>query len=58
VHESATEVDRITRLFEQALATEITTDQLARALEQAAPQGVTQGSLFVPANYRSLPVLQ
>jgi putative protease len=58
VHESPAVVDRITRLFEQALAGAITGRQLSRSLNEAAPGGATQGSLFVPRDYLTLPVLQ
>jgi putative protease len=58
VHESAEQVSNITRLFRRALAGEIGGAELNRQLKSIAPEGTTQGSLFVPANYLALPVLQ
>ena len=58
VHESADQVGEITRLFRRALAGEIGSAQLNRELKAIAPEGTTQGSLFVPSNYQALPVLQ
>jgi putative protease len=57
-HESATQVKEVSGLFRDALNEEITAAQLHRELRAVAPQGTTQGSLFVPANYLTLPVLQ
>ncbi|MGA2712220.1 MAG: DUF3656 domain-containing protein [Bryobacteraceae bacterium] len=58
VHESADQVGEITRLFRRTLAGEIGSAQLNRELKTIAPEGTTQGSLFVPSNYQALPVLQ
>lgn len=58
VHESAEEVTDVTRAFASALAGDISTQQLAGALKKSAPQGTTEGSLFVPADYLKLPILQ
>ena len=59
VHESADQVGRNTRACsERALAGEIVLAQLNRELKSIAPEGTTQGSLFVPSNYQALPVLQ
>jgi putative protease len=57
-HETAAEVTRVTSLFRDALAGTITAAQLNKELKAAAPQGTTQGSLYVPADYLTLPVLQ
>ena len=57
-HESAEQVARITRAFEDALAGRKTARQLDRELSQAVPQGITEGSLFVAPGYLTLPVLQ
>ena len=46
------------RLFEVALVGKMGHAQLHRELKAIAPQGTTQGSLFVAAGYRELPVLQ
>ncbi len=58
VHESAEQVRQVTRLFRRALAGEIGAAQLNRELKSIAPEGTTQGSLFVPSNYLALPILQ
>lgn len=58
VHESAGDVRQVTRAFEAALAGRITAQQLARELQRIAPEGITEGSLFVPADYMTLPILQ
>jgi len=57
VHEPAAAVTRIARAFEDALARRSTPSELRRTLREIAPQGITQGSLFVPAA-SILPVLQ
>ena len=33
------------------------TDRLARQLRRIAPQGVTEGSLFVPPEYMEIPLM-
>lgn len=58
VHETGEQVGTIARLFEQAIAGDITPRKLASELRNMAPQGTTEGSLFVPAGDRLLPVLQ
>ena len=58
VHESPEQVERVFRLFESALNGELTAQRLASELKKAAPQGITEGSLFVPRNYLELPILQ
>jgi putative protease len=58
VHESAEQAREIARLFDQALNDDLSPAQLNRQLKAVAPQGTTQGSLFVPSNYLELPVLQ
>jgi putative protease len=58
VHESPEQLKQVHRAFALALAGEIGAEELARKLRQAAPEGITQGSLYVPANYLELPVLQ
>ncbi len=57
-HESAEQVTRVTRAFEDALAGRIPSRELAQQLARIAPQGITEGSLFVPEGYLTLPVLQ
>jgi putative protease len=46
-HESDAQVTRITRAFVAALHGRSTARELARQLQQAAPQGTTEGSLLV-----------
>lgn len=57
-HESAAQVTAVTRAFEDALAGRRTGRELMQQLQKVAPQGVTQGSFFIPADYLTLPVLQ
>jgi U32 family peptidase len=57
-HESASQVTRVTRAFQDALTGRATARELAQELSRIAPQGVTEGSLFVPENYLTLPILQ
>ncbi len=58
VHETALEVTRVTRAWQRALSGELTGQQLGQELKRIAPQGVTEGSLFVPRDYAALPILQ
>ncbi len=57
-HESAAQVREVAGLFRNMLDGGITAAQFHRELKAIAPQGTTQGSLFVPANHLTLPVLQ
>ncbi|HVV43927.1 MAG TPA: DUF3656 domain-containing protein, partial [Bryobacteraceae bacterium] len=57
-HESASEVELVTRAFQAALAGTASFAELQRELRSVAPGGVTQGSLFVSKDYLSLPILQ
>ena len=57
-HESGAQVRAVTEAFTQALAGAITPEQLRHRLRRAAPQGTTEGSLFVPPRYQTLPVLR
>jgi len=57
-HESGEETATIARLFTEALAGRLLAHELGRQLRSAAPQGVTEGSLYVPAGYKELPILQ
>jgi putative protease len=57
-HESAAQVAAITRAFATALAGRITAHELGQKLQNAAPQGSTQGSFFIPEDYLKLPILQ
>ncbi|HLH17205.1 MAG TPA: U32 family peptidase [Bryobacteraceae bacterium] len=56
--ESAAQVESVTRAFADALAGRIAPRELAARLPKLAPQGITEGSLYVPQGWRELPVLQ
>jgi len=56
-HESAAQVSAVTRAFMNALAGSLTARDLAQKLQKVTPQGITQGSFFVPEDYLKLPVL-
>ena len=58
VHETADDVEQIVRAFQECLAGAIPTYELTRRLQRMAPQGTTEGSLFVPANYEMIPLMQ
>jgi len=58
VHETAVQVAEVTNAFRQALDGELKVSLLANRLRQSAPQGTTEGSLYVPDDYLALPVLQ
>jgi putative protease len=58
VHESADQVRGVTTAFRGWAAGELTARQLGRELKRIAPAGTTEGSLFVPEGYLTLPVLQ
>jgi putative protease len=58
VHETAEETLRISRAFAAHFEGRKTRPQLTQELKRIAPQGSTEGSLFVPSNYLTLPVLQ
>jgi putative protease len=57
-HESAGEVAAVTRAFAETLAGERSPRALAEFLRSIAPGGTTEGSLYVPSGYLTLPVLQ
>jgi putative protease len=57
-HESAAQVTGVTQAFADALAGRCGARELMRRLEKFTPQGITQGSFFIPENYLTLPVLQ
>jgi len=58
VHESADEVRGVYQAFRSALDGRMTMRELSSTLKKIAPQGTTEGSLFIPADYLKLPVLQ
>jgi putative protease len=55
-HESAAQATRIARAFDDAVTSRRGGRELAQILQRLAPQGVTEGSLYVPQS--SLTVLQ
>jgi len=57
-HESRSQVERVTRAFEDALAGRCTAREVAGRLQKLSPHGITEGSLFVPEGYQTLPILQ
>jgi len=57
VHESAQQVRQVVGAFHKAFAGEMPLEHLERALTQLAPQGITEGSLFVPLDYSRVPQL-
>ncbi len=58
VHENGAELRQVVEAFSQALAGRLSAAELARRLQRIAPQGTTEGSLFVAGNYLELPLLQ
>jgi putative protease len=58
VHESGDEVREVAQAFAEALLGRLAPGDLARRLQRVAPQGTTEGSLFVAADYLELPLLQ
>jgi len=58
VHESGGQVRQVFQAFESVLAGRTNSQDLSAQLRRAAPQGVTEGSLFVSADYLKLPILQ
>ena len=57
-HESADQVQAIVRAFDLALKGITTPQKLGAELRKLAPQGTTEGSLFVSNDYLQLPILQ
>ena len=57
-HETGDQVERVTRAFESALDGRLSGAQLAAEWKRIAPEGITEGSLFVPSGYLTLPILQ
>lgn len=58
VHESPGQITRIATAFADTLADRISTQELTQQLRRIAPQGTTEGSLFVSKDYLLLPILQ
>jgi putative protease len=57
VHEDAQAVEHIITAFQQTMAGGQSWERLEHTLTQLAPQGVTEGSLFVPRDYSKVPQL-
>lgn len=57
-HESAAQTGRVTRAFAEYLAGRCSAGELNASLKRVSPQGTTEGSLYVPKDYLTLPVLQ
>jgi U32 family peptidase len=58
VHESTQEVERVTSAFQEYLQGRINSGQLGAELKRSAPEGVTEGSLFVAEDFERFPILQ
>jgi len=58
VHESPEQVKRVTSAFRTALGRCGGFAELSETLARIAPRGTTEGSLFIPSNHLSLPILQ
>ncbi len=58
VHETEAQVAAVTEAFRTALSGQWSAAQLVEALRDIAPEGVTEGSYFVPKDYLTLPILQ
>ena len=57
-HESGEQVRAVVQAFKRSLVGAITFTKLGEELRRMAPQGTTEGSLFVPKDYLKLPILQ
>ncbi|HWC99892.1 MAG TPA: U32 family peptidase [Candidatus Sulfopaludibacter sp.] len=57
-HESGDQVSGVARAFADVLSGRAPARDLGPRLAKLAPQGVTEGSLFVPEGYLTLPILQ
>lgn len=58
VHETPEQVAQVGQAFAEALAGRISAVELGARLRRVAPQGTSEGSLFVPENYLSIPLMQ
>ncbi len=57
VHESGEQVREVSEAFSAALDGRLAAAELTRQLQRIAPQGVTEGSLFVPSNFMEIPLM-
>ena len=58
VHESAEDVGQVTAAFQAYFSGRINAVDLDIRLHKIAPEGTTEGSLFVPDDYLKLPVME
>lgn len=58
VHESGEQTRYVSEAFREALMGVIPYRTLAERLRTLAPEGITEGSLFVPEGYQQFPILQ
>ena len=57
VHEQGEQVRRVAAAYRAALDGTLSGRELKQQLQQIAPQGVTEGSLFVPPNSMEIPLI-
>ncbi|MEP7290378.1 MAG: DUF3656 domain-containing protein [Chloroflexota bacterium] len=58
VHESAEVVRQVAAAFQGYFSRKLNSTELDQRLQKIAPQGTTEGSLFVPEDYLKVPVMQ
>ena len=58
VHEFAKMVRQVSAAFQEYFSGHLNSAELDQRLRNAAPQGTTEGSLFVPEDYLKVPVMQ
>jgi putative protease len=58
VHETGPDLLRVVKAFQGYLNNEYSAHDLANILRRIAPEGITEGSLFVPKDYLVFPILQ
>jgi putative protease len=58
VHETGAQVATVTKAFADHLAGKESLRELTQRLQSLAPQGTTEGSLFVAENYMEIPLMQ
>jgi putative protease len=58
VHESTDEVLQVSAAFQDYFAGKASSVELDKRLQKIAPQGTSEGSLFVPLDYIKMPVME
>jgi U32 family peptidase len=58
VHETPEQVGKVAAAFCDAIEGRISARELQQRWKRISPQGTAEGSLFVPPNYMTLPILQ